>query len=140
MRKKFLKSISIVAFTTLFAGCKAFMHGYTWNKAENSYYLVTGEGNNFGDKRLEYNKGFHRQSALSNFLDCKCNDRGRPAFIYEYQTETRRRGIRLYYVQRDSVFVFEEPEKGNLRSVLKEARRMDEYERLTYERLKAGTR
>ena len=117
-------------------GCKSFKHGYTWSKAENSYNLVTGDKNNFGDKRLDYNKGFHRNSALSNFLDCKCNDRGLPNFIYEYKSETKCRGIKLFYVRLDSVFVFEEPRKNNLNSIQKEARKMDDYERQTYDRLK----
>jgi hypothetical protein len=112
------------------------MHGYTWDKAQNSYYLINSDKDNFGDRRLKYNKGFHNNSALSNFLDCKCNDRGLPSFMYEYQSETKCRGIKLFYVRLDSVFVFEEPKKGNLNSILKEARKMDAYERETYERLK----
>lgn len=114
------------------------MHGYTWRKAENSYYLVTGNKDNFGDRRLNYNKGFHRNSALSSFLDCKCNDRGQPQFIYEYMSENKCRGIKLFYAKLDSVFIFEEPKKGKLNSVLKEARKMDDYERQTFERLKPG--
>lgn len=35
----------------------------------------------------------------------------------------------------DSVFIFEEPKKGELNSVLKGARQMDDYERQTLERL-----
>ena len=138
MSNQFLKSLSFFFFATFFLSCKSFKHGYTWSKAENSYNLVTGDKENFGDKRLEYNKAFHRNSALTNFLDCHCNNRGIPSFIYEYQTEAKCRGIKLFYVQRDSVFVFEEPKKGNLKSVLKEARKMDSYEQQTYERLKAG--
>jgi hypothetical protein len=114
------------------------MHGYTWNKAQNAYYLVTGDKNNFGDKRLTYNKGFHNHSALSNFLDCNCNNRGLPGFIYEYLSDTKCRGIKLFYPVLDSVFIFEEPQKGQLNSVLKEARKMDAYEGQTFERLKAG--
>ena len=138
MKKNLLNIISLFSVAILVFSCKSFKHGYTWRKAENSYNLVTGNKDNFGDKRLDYNKAFHRNSALSNFLDCKCNDRGLPSFIYEYKTETKCRGIKLFYVQRDSVFVFEEPKKGKLQSVLKEARRMDDDERATYERLKAG--
>jgi hypothetical protein len=122
----------------LLFSCKSFQHGYTWSKAENSYNLVTGDKKNFGDKRLEYNKAFHRNSALSNFLNCDCNGRKLPDFIYEYQTRAKCRGIKLFYVQQDSAFVFEEPGRGNLRSVLKEAGKMDEYERQTYERLKTA--
>lgn len=136
IKKELVLLIFIVA--PFIFGCKSFMHGYTWSKAENSYNLVTGDKDNFGDKRLNYNKAFHRNSALSTFLDCKCNDRGLPNFIYEYQTKSKCRGIKLYYAQRDSVFVFEEPKKGKLQSILKEARKMDDYERETYQRLQVG--
>ena len=71
-------------------------------------------------------------------IDCTCNDRGLPSFIFEYETAAKCRGIKLFYVQRDSVFIFEEPKKGDLNSVLKEARKMDNYEQQTYQRLKAG--
>ena len=123
-------------FTVCLLGCKAFKHGLTWSKAQNSYNLVTGNKNNFGDRRLNYNEGFHRNSELSNFLNCKCNDRGLPDFIYEYKTEKKREGIKLFYMKLDSVFVFEEPNKNNLRSIQIEARKMDDYERQTYVRLK----
>ena len=43
------------------------MHDYTWSKAQNSYYLVSGDKNNFGDQRIKYNKGFHRNSAFKIF-------------------------------------------------------------------------
>lgn len=135
IKKELVLLITIVALSV---GCKSFMHGYTWSKAENSYNLVTGDKDNFGDRRLNYNKAFHRNSALSMFLDCKCNDRGLPSFIYEYQTKSKSRGIKLYYAERDSVFVFEEPKKGKLQSILKEARKMDDYERETYQRLQVG--
>src|SRR5215213_10526209 len=136
MIKKELILLIIILLPLTFS-CKSFMHGYTWSKAENSYNLVTGDKDNFGDKRLNYNKAFHRNSALSTFLDCKINGRGLPNFIYEYQTKSKCRGIKLYYVQRDSVFVFEEPKKGKLQSILKDARKMDDYERQTYARLQA---
>ena len=138
MSKHFSKSLSFLFFATFLLGCKSFKHGYTWSKAENSYNLVTGDKDNFGDKRLDYNKAFHRNSALASFLDCTCNDRGLPSFIFEYETAAKCRGIKLFYVQRDSVFIFEEPKKGDLNSVLKEARKMDNYEQQTYQRLKAG--
>ena len=124
MSKLSIKQIIFSFIILTFGGCKAFMHGYTWDKAQNSYNLVTGEKDNFGDKRLKYNKGFHKNSALSNFLDSNCNGRGLPNFIYEYKSETKCRGIKLYYLKLDSVFVFEEPKKNKLNSVLKEARKM----------------
>jgi hypothetical protein len=136
--KKNIAHLSVLAIFACFFSCKAFKHGYTWSRAENSYNLVTGDNNNFGDKRLDYNKGFHRNSALLNFLNCKCNERGQPGFIYEYMSDKKCRGIKLFYPKLDSVFIFEEPHKGNLNSVLKEAKKMDDYERQTFERLKTG--
>jgi hypothetical protein len=116
------------------------MHGFTWNKAENTYLMVTGNKDNMGDKRLKYNKGFHSHSSLSIFLDCNCNTRGLPNFIFEYQTETKCRGIKLYYTTLDSVFIFEEPKKNNLSSMLKEARKMDDYDRLAFKMLQANNK
>ena len=131
-RKQNLKKLFLLPVVALFlTGCKAFMHGYTWNKAQNSYYLVTGADDNFGDRRIEYNKGFHRNSDLTNFLDCKCNDRGSPDFIYEYKSKAKCRGIKLYYVKLDSVFVFEEPRKGNLNSIWREECNLPDEAKLT---------
>lgn len=135
MNRFFVKLLLLTSLICFFS-CNAFMYGYTSNKALDSYYLITGDKNNFGDKRLTYNKGFHNNSALSNFLDCKCNYRGLPDFIYEYKTETKCAGIKLYYAKMDSVFIFEEPKKNNLSSIQKDARKMDDYERQTFERLK----
>ena len=134
--KKYYSKFLVATILISLLGCKSFMHGYTWNKAANSYNLVSGNKEDFGDKRLNYNKGFHKHSALANFLNCKCNDRGLPDFIYEYKSDTKCRGIKLFYVKLDSVFIFEEPKKNNLNSIQKEARKMDDYERQTYERLK----
>ncbi|MFT3844054.1 MAG: hypothetical protein QM725_03300 [Lacibacter sp.] len=122
--KNHFYQFSVAALVLLSVGCNSFMHGYTWNKAENSYHIVTGDKTNFGDRRLKYNKGFHKHSALSNFLDCKSNNRGLPDFIYEYKTEDKRRGIKLFYIKPDSVFVFEEPQKNKLQSIQKEARKI----------------
>lgn len=138
MTRQLINLLSVIFATLTFFGCKAFMHGYTWDKAQNSYYLVTGDKKNFGDKRLEYNKGFYNNSALSSFLDCNCNDRGLPGFIYEYKSDTKCRGIKLFYPKHDSVFIFEEPKKGKLNSILKDARKMDDYERQMFDGLKAG--
>lgn len=136
MRRKLI--FLIVSFAILtFMSCKAFMHGYTWSKANNSYQLITSGKDNFGAKRLKYIKSFHRNSALSNFLNCKCYNRGQPGFVFEYISDTKCRGIRLFYPKLDSVFVFEEPKKGRLNSILKEARKMDDNERKTFERLKS---
>jgi hypothetical protein len=127
MLRHFKNTILLAIIISLFS-CKAYMHGYTWEKAKDSYQAVTGNKDNFGDKRLTYNKGFHKDSELSNFLDCKCNNRGLPDFIYEYKSATKCRGIKLFYVKPDSVFVFEEPKKNNLASIQKEARKIQDSE------------
>lgn len=128
----------IVALTA--SSCNSFNHGYTWEKARDRYLLVTGNSKNFGDKRLRYNKGFHRNSELEWFLSTSAGTRGLPGFIYEYKNTAKCRGIKLFYPAHDSAFVFEEPKKNNLRSVMKERRKMDEFERLTYQHLIAENR
>jgi hypothetical protein len=114
--------------------CNAFKYGYTEDKALNAYYLVTGNENNFGDKRIKYNKNFHNCPCLKVFL----LNKGYPGFIYEYKNEAKCKGIKLFYPVSDSVFVFEEAIKGKRYSFIRESRRMDNYERDTYQRLKAG--
>ena len=123
----------ILLLTCLFtlSACSGFRYGYTLSRAQNSYKLVTGNKDDFGDMRVRYNRRFHK-SPLDNFIAQK----GQPGLIYEYRTDRRSDGIRLYYPAIDSVFSFEEPRKSNIHSVLVDARKMDEYERQTYERLK----
>ena len=133
--KQIFSSI-VVLMLLIFSGCKAFMHGFTWSKSVNTYQLVTGDKSNFGDKRLKNNKGFHTHYMLSSFLTCACNTRGNPDFIYEYMTEEKCRGIRLYYTKLDSVFVFEEPKKNNIYSIQKPSRKMTEEEHQVFLQLK----
>ena len=83
--------ILVVAFFT--TSCDAYKYGYTERKALNSYQLVTGNEENFGDKRIKYNESFHRCECFTNFLDSK----GSPALIYEYKTEAKCKGIKLFY-------------------------------------------
>ena len=126
-----------ILFLMCFSACKPFMHGYTWNKAQNAYHLVTEKRSNFGNKRIRYNKGFHFNSELSRFLQQKTN--AKPDFIYEYYSQKQCRGIKLFYLNRDSVFVFEEPKRANLKSVLIEARQINADEKQSYQVLLANT-
>lgn len=135
MNSKFIK-LCILSVVVFLMGCNPFMYGYTHEKALNNYCLVTGNKNSFGDKRIKYNKGYRRGSALSNFLNCSCNDRGLPDFIYEYTSATKCDGMKLYYMRLDSVFIFEEPKKHMINSRQIAARKMDSYERETYVLLK----
>ena len=122
--------ILVVVFFTI--SCNAYKYGYTEKKALNAYYLVIGNENNFGDKRIKYNESFHRCECFTNFLVSK----GSPAFIYEYRTETKCKGIKLFYPAIDSVFVFEEAKKNKRYSFIKESRKISDGERETYHRLK----
>jgi hypothetical protein len=115
--------------------CNAFKYGYTEEKALNAYYLITGNENNFGDKRIKYNEYFHRCECFTNFL----NSKGYPGLIYEYKTEAKCKGIKLFYPAIDSVFVFEEAKKNKRYSFIKESRKMNDNEREMYQRLKAGS-
>ena len=135
MRKYILAALLMAGIIA--GSCNAFMHGYTENKAQNAYYLVTGDKDNFGDRRLKNNKGFYKRSELAGFLGSD-NYRGAPQFIYEYETGDKLKGIRLFYPALDSVFIFEQPKKNCACSALKQARKMDGYERLTFQRLKEG--
>ena len=134
----YLSVTSIVLTVAVLIGCKSFKYGYTSSKAENAYHLITGDKNNFGDKRLDYTRYHYRNSELGSFLNCSCNDRGLPSFIYEYRNAAKHDGVKLFYPERDSVFIFEAVKRYTSTSVLKEARKMDGYERETYERLKKG--
>ena len=135
MNHKVVIKLSLLVFVFCTFSCNAFKYGYTEDKALNAYYLITGNENNFGDKRIKYNEYFHRCPCFKSFLDSK----GYPGFIYEYKNETKCKGIKLFYPASDSVFVFEETKKGKRYSNIKESREMDNYEREKYQQLKAGT-
>jgi hypothetical protein len=127
--------LTLLCVVLCIVSCNAFKYGYTEDKALNSYYLVTGNEENFGDKRIKYNESFHRCECFTNFLKCKDS----PGLIYEYKTEAKCKGIKLFYPAIDSVFVFEEAKKNKRYSFIKESRKMDDEERGIYQRLKAGS-
>jgi hypothetical protein len=131
-----IKMKGIVLFIVLgfiMAGCNAFMHGYTRDKAHVlPFYLVTGDKDNFGDRRIEYNRKYYNRTGIDHFLDCM----GKPGFIYEYKTMSKCMGLQFFYPSMDSVFVFEQTKRGNLNPVLLQARKMDDFEKLVEARLK----
>jgi hypothetical protein len=128
-----MKGITLfILFGFMMSGCNAFMHGYTRDKALNSYYLVTGDKDNFADRRIEYNRKYYNRTGIDHFLDCK----GKPEFIFEYKTTAKCMGLQFFYPSMDSVFVFEQTKRGNLNPVLMQARKMDDFEKLVEARLK----
>jgi hypothetical protein len=130
-------SPSMRKYLTLFfvigcCSCKSFNYGLTQKKAFGHYNLVTGNGSSFGDKRLKYNLGHHRNSSLSAFVQ----QRGKPDFIYEYEDAEKRDGIHLYYVNADSAYCFIEAYKNKpFSSISNNCRKMTEEERNMYKRL-----
>ena len=50
------KKLLLMMLIFFFAGCNAYKYGYTERKALNTYQLVTGSEDNFGDKRIKYNE------------------------------------------------------------------------------------
>jgi nucleoside-specific outer membrane channel protein Tsx len=135
MKEGITIKLSLLIVVYCFVSCTAFKYGYTEDKALNAYYIVNGNKNNFGDQRIKYNEYFHPCPCFKNFL----SSRGYPGFIYEYKTNTKCKGIKLFYPITDSVFVFEEAKKNKRYSFIKESRKMDDYERETYRRLKADS-
>jgi hypothetical protein len=89
-----------ILISVTLAGCNAFNYGYTNRKAMNNYYL-TAE-NSFGAKRLKYTNGYFRNTAFGTHLQ----KYGSPDMIYEYPIEKKYQGIKLFYLKRDSVYVF----------------------------------
>lgn len=115
------------------SSCKAFKFGYSQNKAENTYNLVTGNKKNTGDKRIRYIQHLYKDCALSRQVKKET-----PDFIFEYKTADKRRGIHTYYIQKDSVYIFEEPQKNRFCSTLKEARLITAHEKQVYQQLQLG--
>ena len=133
-----LTNIWFVIFLSLFLfySCKAFKHGSTYSDAQDTYLLITGDKDNFGDKRLSYNKYLFRCALEKDFF-CIDNEHAKkdPDFIYEYKSNEKTYGIEFFYIDLDSVFVFEET-KRNLSSLkLKETRKISEFEKQIYQKL-----
>jgi hypothetical protein len=132
-----LTNIGFLIFLSLiFYSCKAFKHGSTYADAQDTYLLITGNKDNFGDKRLSYNKYLFRCALEKDFFCIdNVNAKKDPDFIYEYKSNEKKFGIEFFYIKLDSVFVFEET-KRNLSSLkLKETRKLSEFEKQIYQKL-----
>jgi len=123
----------LVTFLFLFQGCSIYMHGYTKRSAMNRYLLVDANTNNFGFERMEYNLGYNR--SLKGFVD----NHGLPDFIYEYVNEEGRESIKMFYVEKDIVYIYESQSWLADSLFLKEQRPLTKYEKDTYEELKKST-
>lgn len=121
-------SLFIVLFSL--TSCASYMHGYTQRKAENRYLLVDRNTESFGYKRMEYNLSYN--DSLEGFV----KNNGYPDFIYEYENEEGRDSIRMYYVKKDIVYIYESNSWVADSLYLKKFRPLTEYEKATYQELK----
>ena len=122
--------IFLISLFFLIQGCASYMHGYTKRSAMNRYLLVDEAAENFGFKRMEYNLGYNR--SLKGFVE----NHGLPDFIYEYENEEGRESIKMFYVEKDIVYIFESQSWLANSLYLKEFRPLTKYEKDTYEELK----
>ncbi len=126
--------IIIFALTMLLPSCNMYRYNSTYMDAENTYMLVDSFSNNFGNKRLTYNKAFYQCELMNDFF-CSANSRRDPDFIYEYSNEKFLKGIEMFYIDLDSVYIFEANGKyADL--MLKEKRVITDFERKVYLKLK----
>lgn len=104
------------------------MHGYTSDKSLNRYLFVNQELDNFGYKRLQYNKGYYE---LKSFLE----KNGTPDFFIENKEKGKRLRITFFYVKEDKAITMEEKGFGGNLSYI-ENRPLSDYEKATYNELK----
>ena len=135
MQKRLVFGLIIIfALTMLLSSCNIFRYSSTYADAQNTYMLVDTLANNFGNKRLTYNKAFYQCELMNDFF-CSANSRRDPDFIYEYSNEKYLKGIEMFYINLDSVYVFEANGKyADL--MLKEKRVITDFERKVYLKLK----
>ena len=123
MYRSILKCISLITALLLLTNCASYMHGYTQQKAENRYLLVDKTTDSFGYKRMEYNLGYN--SSLKGFVEQN-----------GYPNEEGRDSIRMYYVNKDIVYIYESNSWMADSLFLKEHRPLTDYEKATYKELK----
>ena len=130
MSNKWFNIVVLLFIFCLLSSCAGYMHGYTKDRAFGRYLLVDEQAENFGYKRMQYIQGY--RPSIEGFV----NKHGLPDFIYEFETENDREGIRLYYVNEDIVYVFVEYSWRPSSAFLSEHRELTDYENATYIELK----
>lgn len=130
MASQVLKNTFLFAIITLLISCSSYMHGYTQLESLNRYLIVDESKKSFGYKRMTYN------IALNNSLEGFVKNNGYPDFIYEYKNEKSRDSIKMYYIEKDTVYIYESDSWIANSLYLKENRPLTEYEKATYNELK----
>lgn len=136
-KRIFFGCILIFALTILLSSCNIFRYGSTYIDAKDTYMLVDTLTNNFGNKRLTYNKAYYKCELKKNFF-CTANNRRDPDFIYEYTDGKNLKGIEMFYINLDSVYVFEAKGKFGI-LMLKDKRVISDFERNVYQKLKESS-
>jgi lipopolysaccharide export LptBFGC system permease protein LptF len=126
--KPTLLLVSMIVF--ILTGCASYMHGYTERKAMDRYLLVNEATESFGYKRMQYNMGYNR--SLKGFIE----EHGLPDFIFEYKNKKDRGGIKMFYAEKDIVYVYESHSWVANSLYLKKHRPLTDYEKATYEEIK----
>jgi len=119
----------LICLSFLVQGCASAMYGYTQRKAMDRYLFVDKATENFGYKRMQYNLGHN--SSLKGFIE----SHGLPDFIYEYENNKGRDSIKLFYLKKDIVYIYESQSWLANSLYLKEFRPLTQYEKDTYEQL-----
>ncbi|MBX9782301.1 MAG: hypothetical protein K2X48_03310 [Chitinophagaceae bacterium] len=98
--------------------------------------MVTWDKKDFGTKRLDVQKRFHSNSEFACFV----NNNPKPDFMLEYTETDKCEVIQLYYVAKDSVFIFKQCKPNQLQCVnLSESRPLTKVELNTWETLQKRT-
>jgi len=127
--------IFLSLFVFLFYSCNSYRYFDTFIDAQDTYLLINGNKENFGDKRLLYNKSVYRCSLKKGFFCNNDNGRKEPDFIYEYISGESKHGLDLYYIEIDSVYIFEETKRRSYDLKLKATRKLSEFEKQIYQKL-----
>lgn len=117
------------------SGCGIVPYAFTEEDALNYYHLVDS-ANTFAHKRLRAAQRYYYPSPISEFLKA----RSAPDFFYEYRAADGRKGVRLYDVRADSVYVFEEIKRNDITPSLVEVRHLTPDERNLYASLRSNPR
>jgi hypothetical protein len=131
--QRILQALFLASTVVCLFGCAAwrggFMEGFTSWQAQNNYFLVGTNTTSFGYRQLKYLQSYH--PAIRGFI----KGHGLPDFIYAYATDKGYGGFRFYYVNIDTLYVFEEKDNHPNSIFQKEERHLTDDENRIYKDL-----
>ena len=126
--KRIISGMIVLTCICLF-GCSSFMKGYTQDKARDKYLLVDEKNVSFGYKRIKYLQGYYKY--VKSFVQ----RHGLPDFIYELKNKDDHDEIRMFYVEENTAYIFQQ-EKWNPETMqLLQKRDLTDYEKATFKEL-----